>query len=748
MPDFCNTYYFVRTPDREGVPEDHFAGDYDPSDSSKEEDHSLYWPERYTGSIPVKLKVRTPLFITDPKSAHPHPARSDHMVYDCLETIPATSLKGMLRSAYETVTNSRYSVFSKRQHQKRLGYRYEAKADLVPARIVAENGDLRIELFRGNQPNDRTLCAAWVPFYRKRATPDGGPRLPQGEQNVTLRLYQHQNGFTVWVVERCEGYPGNLAVISARLCRMDNTAEARGFFVVSGRTIGNKHDERFFFRGDGVPEERYPLKEDVRRKYEELVADYQKTHEGGALPPDTGRIHGPHITDPVRTTLRAGDYVYAKMSGATVLGLYPVQISRELHEKGPWEFLPESLRPAESLDTLSPADRLFGWVNQEGSGAWRGKLRVTAPRFEGGGASPVLCFEESLPLAILGSPKPAQARFYLGDQNGNPQSNGIRKEDAGYRGSNKQLRGRKVYLHQKVVSSKRQEGYWADPHNDRTTENVAGMYQEYRQIPGDGERNNQNRSITGWMPRDTVFTFDLAVENLTREELGALLVLLSLAEQGHCFRLGFAKPLGLGSVALSLNLKNDELLPVFSGEELRERYSSLNSECTGGISEIGRRQLALEYKIAVARAYGFAEDIPAVLSDSWKGLSWIEIFESEERLVLGKIWSDAMARDLKEFPEEDFELFELLEPDQQEELRAAFREERMNVEEAMRRDGGWGNLPFVEDILKSMQGTDGPVHTPRVGCGRSDNGYEWFVQNESRQGPKVSLPEMCQPLDY
>jgi len=757
MSFFFNTYYFVRTPDRESVPRDCFAGDYDPSDISKMEDHSRYWPERYSGHIPVKLKVRTPLFITDPMSKRPAPNKIDHMIYDCLKTIPVTSLKGMLRSAYETITNSRYGVFSKTQHRKRLGFRYEAKADLIPARIVKnDNGELEIELFRGNQPNDRTLFAAWVPLYSgqdEKSCCNGVPQDVEVE-NVPLRLYHYRKEkygkiteFDVWVVTAIPGVSQNMQIISRNLTPTENIMLARGFFTVSGRTIWNKHDERFFFRGNGVPQERYPLQESVRRKYEALVADYQKTHEGNALPPDKGRIHGPHITDSSRATLREGDCVYARMGGASVLGIYPVQISRELHEKAPWEFLPETLRPAESLDKLSPADRLFGWVNQEGSGAWRGKVRITTLRFEGDGTSPVLGFKEPLPLAILGSPKPAQTRFYLGDAQGEPQKKGGDKLSVGYSG-NKRLRGRKAYLHHKIVSGKKQEDYWADPYNDRTSESVGGMYQEYRQLPGDGERNNQNRSITGWMPRDTVFTFDVVVENLTREELGALLTLLSLSEQNHCFRLGFGKPLGLGSVTLSLNLKTDVILPVFRGEELRQRYLSLNLGCSGGISEIERRKLVQEYKIAVARAYGSGEEIPPAKYDSWKNLSWMEIFENDEQLELGKIWADAMAIDLKEFPGEKFSLFALLEPDQRDELQSAYREERMFFEEAMKKDGGWGKLPFVEDLLKSMQGPDGPVHTPRTSLGRSDKGYEWFVQNESKQGPKVSLPEMCQPLNH
>ncbi|GIW92469.1 MAG: hypothetical protein KatS3mg110_0510 [Pirellulaceae bacterium] len=59
-----------------------------------------------------------------------------------------------------------------------------------------------------------------------------------------------------------------------------------------------------------------------------------------------------------------------------MVGLYPVNISRKLFDVAPLDLLPESLRPADAISKLSPADRVFGWVNQEGKGAYRGQIRI------------------------------------------------------------------------------------------------------------------------------------------------------------------------------------------------------------------------------------------------------------------------------------------------------------------------------------------------------------------------------------
>ena len=344
---FHNPYNFVRTPNRtEEVLKDPFAGDHDPSKPEYRENHSRYWSERYTGVIPVRLRTQTPLFITNPETRRKMEGVTDHYIYDCLEYIPATALKGMLSSAYEIITNSRYRVF--------------------------------------------------------------------GKQNFTKLKYR-----------------------------------------------------------DGWDKKTYPC--------------------------------------------------------------------------SPADCLPDLLHPAKTIEQLSPTDRLFGWVGQEGKMAWRGKLRFSDATYKGVG-EPVEGFPEKdgKPLKILGAPKPAQARFYLGDKSGGPQKNGLTKEEAGYK-NGKKLRGRKVYLH----------------HQNFSPPSVFTQ-----------KRDKQNRSITGWIPAGKEFPFSIRFENLTGEELGGLLFLLGLSGPKHpyYFRLGYGKPLGLGSVELTADARKTV---ISSGNEMATRYRSL-----------------------------------------------------------------------------------------------------------------------------------------------------------------------------
>lgn len=247
------------------------------------------------------------------------------------------------------------------------------------------------------------------------------------------------------------------------------------------------------------------------------------------------------------------------------------------YEASAWDLLDESLRPPASIEQLSPADRVFGWVRADadmGSQetgervAARGLLRIGPVHCQSSTADAVEQFAApGIPLAILSAPKAQQGRFYVAKSpNGEAQSDGLSKQDAGY-APGKGLRGRKVYPHQASLPDR----HWDNPTEDRTQESQGQLahYQEYRRPRKDGQeqRDDQNRSILGWIRPGAQFSFDLHVRNLSTIELGAVLWLLALPED-RCLRCGGGKPLGFGSVRLEI-----ESCDLRTGNELRTRYS-------------------------------------------------------------------------------------------------------------------------------------------------------------------------------
>jgi CRISPR-associated protein (TIGR03986 family) len=376
-----------------------------------------------------------------------------------------------------------------------------------------------------------------------------------------------------------------------------------GWVCVTGPNINKKRFERVFL--EALNDRFIPITDKHENLWRELIQNYKDTHERdlkkregnkdkpqdylGNEPGKTGWSR--HIYEPAYEYLREGTLCYVEFNGNEVQALIPVTISRRLFEISPESLLHDSLKPAKSIDKLSPADRVFGWVNQSGSGAYRGQLRI----------GPVQCISPDpiehfknlgLPLAILGQPKPQQARFYVArSMEGKAQYDGLSKEQAGYL-PGKGLRVRKVYPHHADLP----QGYWETPGQDRTQDSKDGFFQEYRRphkpqmmngraklnregkafelLHGEEneQRDDQNRSIRGWVKPGTAFEFEIGVVNLSRVELGALLWLLSL-DPNHYHRLGGGKPLGFGSVRLEIDWRQTNLR---TGAQWRESYATLD----------------------------------------------------------------------------------------------------------------------------------------------------------------------------
>jgi hypothetical protein len=463
--------------------------------------------------------------------------------------------------------------------------------------------------------------------------------------------------------------------------------------------------------------------------------------------------------------LRDGDFVYAMMNGGSVTAIYPVQISRELYEKPPWDCTYPSIRPADNIDNLSPADRVFGWVNQKksGKGAWKGKVRIS----DSTSVQP-LTFEP-IPLAILGNPKPSQVRFYLGDQNGDPQRDGISKSDAAY-SNNKKLRGRKIYLHQ----LQQDPNYWTPEY---WLHNFAEYYMQIAPQQNETEkdrRSGQNRSISSWIPIDSEFRFTIKVENLTKEELGALLTLLTLTTENteRCFKLGYAKPLGFGSVTLNLDMSANGILEVHTGEEKKNRYMSFGEALAeSGLNAIKRRALINSYKESIVNTYGTPPNPPSMpdIPASWETCPHVnEIFSvltDEEHKRFGEVWKaslennadkvalyaesiqDQLLSDIKDVCGE--ERFDELNRAYQQDI-AIYRDniDRLQQTVSSRFDTAWRVISFITDFLNSMKWYS-DVHYPRNNP--TDKGYVWFAGNEKEQNKApvygYSLPHIGQLLN-
>ena len=568
---FLNPYNFVRILTKPR-PENHVLGNCSPPP------HDRY--VGLTGRITCKVEAITPLFISDSHAVDEKP--NGHKVYrffqvDGHPALPASSLRGMIRAVFEAVTNSCFAVFDKDPLSLRLSS--HRAPWLVPARVERDGDKWKLRLLTGTTPlqietsdkkgPEEMQYAAWSATYwpikpskTLRGIGPKGRKLPQKQLNrrkafiqrtrssifnpdgivhgeecyARLRRFQHPHPrIQFWdVVE-----------IRRDRSALGETQEGerieRGWLCITNQNIESKHSERFFFRAEDnrTGPEYIELPEDVRRAYEALIKDYQKRHRDAVQKrrrkgqsPDQPIGNEPAFSRFVYRSkeqeLMGGELVYAMLEGTVhaprVRFIVPVSVPRVSYEHGVGDLLRKfwHLPRCEAYNHLCPACRVFGWVREgaEGIGqevptAYAGRVRFTHGTLPDG-VSPSELPETT--LAILSTPKPTTTPFYLLNKDGQPDST-VTYDTEGAR-----LRGRKFYRHQGKVKES-----------------------EYQR----NEKSDQNRTVRGALKPGATFTFTVDFENLASLELGALLYALEL-EEGLYHRLGYAKPLGFGSVKITV----------------------------------------------------------------------------------------------------------------------------------------------------------------------------------------------------
>ncbi|MEU9885868.1 TIGR03986 family CRISPR-associated RAMP protein [Sphaerisporangium sp. NPDC051011] len=595
---FLNPYTFVPAFPRAGLPE--------PLRDAAPPGRDRLHEDRWTGRIGVTLTAETPLLLLDTtRATSPSTGDPGHQVYpvqgrDGRPHLSATSVKGMLRAAFEAVTNSRFGVFD--GHDTPLGFRRDAgyALGMVPVYIAADG-----VLFRCQVASLKMYDKSGQSLHEPGEAPEHLARLR------ALIADDGRNGAKVVAFvprdapEKLTAGPGETLV--------------EGIAYVTGPNIENKTSERLFFMEPGRKPEALPLAREwsaLVADWNLLIQDYQRAHDHEQLhqrrTPDghqagPGERFGngpgqlawsPHIHDTARMELKPRTLCYVRCDEENrVDRLYPVLIPRDLYPVAPKDLLDPSLSPASCYDELSPADRVFGWVAPQGSGvrpsAYRGRLRIGPVTCEQNAEEAVERFDgDGLPLAILGRPKPQQGRFYLAESRHRPDvpvGDGTPKERLYQAGRG--LRGRKAYWHQAGLDPRQ---HWTEGQGkvDPGQVRIGIHYREYRrsrsspddsghltpdgrryQTTGNEQRDTQNRSIKGWVRPGTRFRFTVDVRDLDAYELGAITWLLSMP-RGHYHRLGFGRPLGFGSIRLDIDADATDL---HSGEQFSDYYRSLSA---------------------------------------------------------------------------------------------------------------------------------------------------------------------------
>jgi len=179
---------------------------------------------------------------------------------------------------------------------------------------------------------------------------------------------------------------------------------------------------------------------------------------------------------------------------------------------------------------LTPAEQILGVAAEDTEETGESMVSMLKGRIRFTDATPGQRDIERLPvqtLKILSSPKPPSRYFYFHKKGANNDG-----ED------NLEINGRKYYLHQhretvRRVTKDKKFRWW----ETRDTKDISGtIHQKITCCPVDEKQT---------------FHFDIQFNNLSDAELGLLLTALNPGD-GFVHRLGLGKPLGLGSVMISI----------------------------------------------------------------------------------------------------------------------------------------------------------------------------------------------------
>jgi CRISPR-associated protein (TIGR03986 family) len=449
--------------------------------------------------------------------------------------IPASSLRGMLRTLFEIGVHGKMSRVSRRRMAFRsfealnaaLAVHYRGKVN-PPVKGERNTSVPQVKAGYMRQRGD-----AW--FVQPARTLRGATfcRVGHRELEEVKPRFRKDDDPTVWVKPgevKFQEVRGGLVRVWLARAEDVSASEAPGYYkgaLSRSGEIDKKASEVIVYPPDDAVSDEQWLKteytvrdpRDGRVLPIDVVSDYeaQLTPAQRKILGERGVLHDGH---PVLYVERVDD------GGAAVVdAIGHTMMMRVLYRYSPYDLLPAEMRDDAVQDL---AEAVFGYVRAakttDGRAASAGRVQVT----------PGVCLSTAAEAEaaaivprVLGSPKPTTFQHYV--QQNQPDDIGQLRH---YDSPGAQLRGHKLYWHKGRVTVNDLD----DPAALRPLDTQHTMIRPVK---------------TG-----TKFRFRVHFENLSDLELGALLWVMDLAPTASARRLklGMAKAYGAGSVSLDAEL--------------------------------------------------------------------------------------------------------------------------------------------------------------------------------------------------
>ena len=510
----------------------------------------------HTGVLRCRLYVRTPLGIPDAENIKDEEGHKKYPFYSCEEDgkrilmIPGSSLRGPLRSVYETATDS---CFSTLRENTGLSKRTENENAYQPGILKWENGQwnlyqakrylLAVDPGKADRrnPNQDTRYTkyadlpgdSYVRIFREEKD---GPRAAKTQAGETLR-FGDEVEFQAYTEGKGTYKKGSALIwkgVARDVRKTSGNAPApagkkRGLVYIGETFAGRKHGESIF-----VPETKLKIPDKSLMGYAyqglEKTLEQYRDKTVNRNPGHSGYLDFEHAKR------EKGIPVWYSNAGEK-WSLSLASIGRTFCRSSLNDLAGER-QPCTKREKLCEACMLFGMTGEESMGS---RIRVTDARPTSD------CKPEWVTLKILGQPRYSYLPFYARKASGVPGD----YDDKGI-----EIAGRKFYWHNERAA--------VDP----------GVYSQEEK----GKMNNTRELV---MP-GAEFRFDIYYDGVSEEQLDKLMWCLHFGgneKDGNlCHKIGHGKPLGLGSVKIVIEEKAERTFRDGSYEWSREKPVKEKSE--------------------------------------------------------------------------------------------------------------------------------------------------------------------------
>lgn len=489
--------------------------------------------KKHTGVIEYQITTRSPLFIPNTSSEKAFANTvSEHGCYDFYSyndldegktyekeyfepVIPGSELRGMLRSVYETLTDSCMGVLNE---------------DTYPVMRVSEM--YSAGLLKRNSDKGYVLVDAEDCIYRKEDETKKGAYVKLYEVESTLE------GSKVYFQKLDRGRKAK-SLIKDITVKKDASHTEEGYLIkgMPDGSIGKKHNCHIF-----IPKKTtYDLTDqDIARLKAVLEAYKDEPNASDAYKEYSQQLekflHGNAHT-------KENEYFpvyYSRMEDKNKAYLYlaPACFSKE-PSKHSLKELAGAFASCKRLEGSCPCCELFGMIGENNEQARASKIRFADARVVGNKALAEY-YDEIVTLETLGSPRLNNVEFYLQQPKGADFWNYDYYTSQGKIILEKGiLRGRKYYWHQK----------------DKV-------------LRKDVERTGLNKTVRP-VRSGTAFRGRVFFEGISQKQLVQLLWILNGGNDTEqpdmgpiAYKLGMGKPLGLGSVELKVTKLSERIISM------------------------------------------------------------------------------------------------------------------------------------------------------------------------------------------